>query len=90
MKQLLSTAFLLMTVCTMAQDDKQGVTNAVTDYVDAFYLGGYNKDITQYFSRSSKIWLFQEERGNRVQWRADVIQGNAGLCHLCRKKKTQP
>jgi hypothetical protein len=43
MKPILSIFFLMSAVYSSAQDDKQNVANAVTDYVDAFYLGDTTK-----------------------------------------------
>jgi hypothetical protein len=43
MKKMLIAAFLLATKSATAQDNKQHVTNAVTDYVDAFYVGDTTK-----------------------------------------------
>lgn len=39
MKQILIIAFTLFVTVCMAQDNQQQVTDAVTDYVDAFYYG---------------------------------------------------
>lgn len=43
MKHILSIICLFLTLSGIAQDDKQHVTNAVTDYVDAFYHGDTTK-----------------------------------------------
>lgn len=43
MKNPLFLFLLLFTLSSQAQDDKQQVSDAVTDYVDAFYLGDTTK-----------------------------------------------
>lgn len=43
MKKILPLISLLAAIQAMAQDDKQQVTNAVTDYVEAFYSGDTTK-----------------------------------------------
>ena len=43
MKTIFSISLIFISMCATAQDDKQQVTNAVTDYVDAFYLGDTTK-----------------------------------------------
>ena len=43
MKQTLVLALALITINSFGQDNKQLVSNAVLDYVDAFYLGDTTK-----------------------------------------------
>jgi hypothetical protein len=43
MKKIITLALLFIAFTTFSQDDKQSVTNAVTDYVDAFYYGDTTK-----------------------------------------------
>src|SRR5688572_26569649 len=43
MKKLIISFLLLAAIAVNAQDGKQEVTNAVTDYVDAFYFGDTTK-----------------------------------------------
>jgi hypothetical protein len=43
MKQTMLILFLIIGAGIAAQDDKQRVNNAVTDYVDAFYFGDTTK-----------------------------------------------
>jgi putative lumazine-binding protein len=43
MKKIISLATLLITIHSYAQDEKQNITNAVMDYVDAFYFGDTTK-----------------------------------------------
>ena len=43
MKNIILTAFLFSAITTQAQDEKQLVSDAVQDYVDAFYLGDTTK-----------------------------------------------
>jgi hypothetical protein len=43
MKNSLFLFFLFFTLSSQAQDEKQLVANAVTDYVDAFYMGDTTK-----------------------------------------------
>lgn len=43
MKIIISITTLLIATHSYSQDDKQGITNAVMDYVDAFYFGDTTK-----------------------------------------------
>lgn len=43
MKKIIGVALLLSVFYSNAQDEKQNVTNAVMDYVDAFYFGDTTK-----------------------------------------------
>jgi|SRR5688572_17573385 len=43
MKKIISLATLLIAIHSYSQDEKQNITNAVMDYVDAFYFGDTTK-----------------------------------------------
>jgi len=61
MKKIISAFFLLATINSFGQDDREKVTTAVLDYVDAFYYGDTAKIVRSISSDVVKYGYYRKK-----------------------------